>query len=311
LKKKFSRVNTNTLFALSLLIFFSPYFRSSAVWLTNDNLALLFFVLSINKYVHFTEVQNKKFQNFILCLFFLILASYIRQNYAIFSVFYFVKAFNIFSKKEVLYAFIFCLFLSIPEFIFLKYMYSSKNFYSSELILRADYFLNLLAFLTIYFFYIFPIFLSQNMWIQLFNFYKRNYIITFLIISLFLFYLSNYNIPQSAFTFGNGVFFKISNILEIKFIIYIISLLSIILIIFYNENKIENFILLICVFYMNPWFVIFQKYFDPMLSIIFFTLINSDFISKNIIQEKLNLKILYIFNISFLIFANYYYILIK
>ena len=107
LKKKFSRVNTNTLFALSLLIFFSPYFRSSAVWLTNDNLALLFFVLSINKYVHFTEVQNKKFQNFILCLFFLILASYIRQNYAIFSVFYFVKAFNIFSKKEVLYAFIY------------------------------------------------------------------------------------------------------------------------------------------------------------------------------------------------------------
>ena len=41
LKKKFLRTNFDYLFFLSLLIFLSPYFRSSAVWLTTDNLALL------------------------------------------------------------------------------------------------------------------------------------------------------------------------------------------------------------------------------------------------------------------------------
>ena len=48
LKKNFSKKNDNVLFLLSLIIFLSPYFRSSTVWITTDNLALLFFLLSIN-----------------------------------------------------------------------------------------------------------------------------------------------------------------------------------------------------------------------------------------------------------------------
>ena len=41
LKKQFRGSNKNLLFAISLVLFFSPYLRSSAVWVTNDNLALI------------------------------------------------------------------------------------------------------------------------------------------------------------------------------------------------------------------------------------------------------------------------------
>ena len=55
LKVKFRKTDKNYLFYLSLLIFLSPFFRSSAVWLTNDNLALVFFALSIK---YFFKIRN-------------------------------------------------------------------------------------------------------------------------------------------------------------------------------------------------------------------------------------------------------------
>ena len=44
--EKFDK-NFDYLFYFSLLIFISPYFRSSAIWLLGDNLSLIFFSLSI------------------------------------------------------------------------------------------------------------------------------------------------------------------------------------------------------------------------------------------------------------------------
>ena len=41
------KVYTDYAFYFSLLIFISPYFRSSAIWMLGDNLSLLFFSLSI------------------------------------------------------------------------------------------------------------------------------------------------------------------------------------------------------------------------------------------------------------------------
>lgn len=55
LKKKFKKTNKNILFLLSLIIFFSPYFRSSAVWMTTDNLAIIFYILSVNNFLSFKK----------------------------------------------------------------------------------------------------------------------------------------------------------------------------------------------------------------------------------------------------------------
>jgi len=50
LKKKFKLVDRNYLFAIASIIFLSPYFRSSSSWITNDNIALIFFSFAISKY---------------------------------------------------------------------------------------------------------------------------------------------------------------------------------------------------------------------------------------------------------------------
>ena len=58
LRKKFPVAKAEILFFLSLIVFLSPYFRSSAVWLTTDNLALLFFLLSINSFLKIDHSKN-------------------------------------------------------------------------------------------------------------------------------------------------------------------------------------------------------------------------------------------------------------
>ena len=60
LKKIYINSDKYYLFLLSLIIFLSPYFRSSAIWFTNDNLGLLFFFLyhCIIFYVFKLKIKN-------------------------------------------------------------------------------------------------------------------------------------------------------------------------------------------------------------------------------------------------------------
>ena len=58
-KKKISKFFLKFIFFFSLIIFLSPYFlRSSSVWITTDNFALLFFILSINKYLSYQKNKS-------------------------------------------------------------------------------------------------------------------------------------------------------------------------------------------------------------------------------------------------------------
>ena len=86
LKKKFKN-SSNYIFFFSLLIFLSPYFRSSAIWILGDNLSLLFFSLSI---LFFLKYQNEKKEiiNCYLSFLFLIFCCYIRYYYCVFAVYY-------------------------------------------------------------------------------------------------------------------------------------------------------------------------------------------------------------------------------
>ena len=87
LKDKFE-INKNILLIFSLIIFLSPYFRSSAIWLLGDNLSLIFFGLSIYYFNKIEELKKNNFLNSFLCLFFLILCCYIRYYYCLFSLYY-------------------------------------------------------------------------------------------------------------------------------------------------------------------------------------------------------------------------------
>ena len=63
LKEKYQN-NLTYLFYFSLIIFFSPYFRSSAIWLLGDNLSLIFFVLSIY-FINKKKRKKPKFFKFL------------------------------------------------------------------------------------------------------------------------------------------------------------------------------------------------------------------------------------------------------
>ena len=124
LKKKFiSSENKNILFAISLLIFLSPYFRSSAVWATNDNLALLFVTISLYFFISsFSKLKKKSYYYFISILF-LIIASYIRQNYSLLFIFYIIKSFEILERKTIIYIILISLLLSFPALLYVKKIY--------------------------------------------------------------------------------------------------------------------------------------------------------------------------------------------
>ena len=51
--------NKNVTFYITLLLFLSPYFRSSAIWATTDNSGILFFLLSVLYFLKIS-IQNQK-----------------------------------------------------------------------------------------------------------------------------------------------------------------------------------------------------------------------------------------------------------
>ena len=65
LKRKF-KFEKEFLFYLSLLIFLSPYFRTSSIWLLGDNLSLIFISLSILLFLKFQD--EKKYLIYIYVL---------------------------------------------------------------------------------------------------------------------------------------------------------------------------------------------------------------------------------------------------
>ena len=64
LKNKY-KIQNDYIFLFSLLIFFSSYFRTSAIWILGDNLSLLFFSLSVLFFLK-TKFEKSKFLNFYL-----------------------------------------------------------------------------------------------------------------------------------------------------------------------------------------------------------------------------------------------------
>ena len=157
LKKQFRGSNKNLLFAISLVLFFSPYLRSSAVWVTNDNLALLFFVLSLSKFLTYIKNNNNNLKDVFLSFFYLIIATYIRQYYLIIAIIYAVFLFREISIKFIFYIIIFNFFLLIPGIL---YTYNYLQFNTGYIIsfAKPDFIFTPLVFFTMYLFYMSPFF---------------------------------------------------------------------------------------------------------------------------------------------------------
>lgn len=305
LKKKFPNVQEDYLFYLSLLIFLSPYFRSSAVWLTTDNLGLLFFLLSINFFLEIQYSNKNIFRKSLYCFLFLILASYIRQYYAIFFILYFYKI----SIKQKLFENFFILLFnficSIPALLY--YFIISKNAETSDAFdyIKIDIFFNFLVFTSLFLFYMIPFLLSRKTLNVFFSLLKIKKKIITIIIAIFLLFFLIYNVPLHEF--GGGVFYKISKLTYLS-LFFFFSLIGALMLYIINKNNLTNNLIYFILVISFPKNIIFQKYYDPLLFILILTLFESKFISNIINEKKLSLVSIYSYFLFFLIFCNIYYI---
>ena len=297
------------IFFLSLIIFFSPYFRSSAIWLLGDNLSLIFFSLSIFYYLK-TE-KGTKLINYFLCLFFLILCCYLRYYYFLFSIFYLLQFFPKINFKQFFLLLLFCLILSIPAFVYVNYIiinYNFLSFISNKS--STNFYNNFLIISSIIFFYIFPFIIIQFK--ELMNFIKKNkkFILITLLSLTSLYFLTDINNDQLIVNdYGGGVFFKFSKItnLNAKIVIYIVSFLSLICMQFlFQKNLTLNYFILIILVFTFPLTVIFQKYFDPLLFLVFFGLVKSKILDQIFKENLKNILIIYFYFVSFFIISTTY-----
>ena len=312
LKEKYQN-NLTYLFYFSLIIFFSPYFRSSAIWLLGDNLSLIFFVLSIY-FINKKKEKNQNFSNFLISLIFLSLCCYIRYYYCIFSIYYFWVFYKNLNIKKFCFLILIAFLLSSPAFIYLSYIinnyaflerftnYSSYNFYSNSLIILSIILFYLLPFLVV----------VRNQ----FKIYLKNnlnlIIISFLFFSsvLFLDYFFKNKILGFS-ELGGGVFIKIAQTANIDLPVFL-SLVSFIAFLsldfFFREKRFENYFLLFILILSFPILNIYQKYFDPLFFFFFFGLIKSNQITQFLNDNSKSLKILYTYFLSFYLFSLIYYL---
>jgi hypothetical protein len=292
--------NENAAILLSILIFISPYFRSSAIWLTTDNTALIFFTIAIFFFLKTTRQNNNTNINYYYYFFllFFFASALTRQYLIVFLIFFIVKLhrkkifFNKFKIKLIYLGTLLLFFFYIFGIKFLK----SYNSQTSQF-LTNNIFNNIYINLSIIFFYLSPLifFFKENI-INFFNFFKKNkyiHISFFLILALFL-YKFDY-----SHNYGGGFYFKLTNNYYLTKIIFLfICFLSLSIIYYLTENNLNNFILVIILFSIFNYNIVYQKYFDPLLIIIFFTLFEHKAI--NLVIKKIWPNFLYLFIYFFL-----------
>ena len=301
LKKKFIRINENILFLVSLIIFLSPYFRSSAVWVTTDNFAIIFFILSVSKYLDFEEKNTNK--NILLCIFYISIAVYIRQYYIIFFLFYFLKFLRVLKLIKIFNLIFLTTIIFIPFVVYYYYFFKTniidQSFGGNTF--DIDILNNILIFSSLYLFYTIPFYINN------FSEIKKKIIknLDKCLIIFFIFGCIYFYYPISLNTFGGGVFIKISNILNSKIIFLVASFLGTLLILI-NLNK-NNFIVYLCLIFAFPTIIIYQKYFDPLLIMAVLTLTKDGMLNRILNLNKINLIYIYSYFIFFLIISNLYY----
>lgn len=305
LKIRFPYVKTVLLFYFSLIIFFSPYFRSSAVWITTDNLALFFFILSIYNFLSFEKKNHKDYlKHAYLSAAFLIFASYIRQYYVFFYLFYFFSIHTKLNLHNNLSLIGFNCLLSTPAVVYIYYFYQNTNFNEYNYI-GSDFIFNILVFSSLIFFYLSPFLFTQiDKIIETIKFKAIRF--NFLVIILFFILLLLFYEIQIV-DFGGGIFYKMSKFTNIN-LFYLFSFFGMILLILSNVHKLNNFIIFLILILCFPLNIIYQKYYDPLIIILFFTIFRSEFFSMFIInlnKTKIILTIFYFF--LFLTFSNFYY----
>ncbi len=276
LKIKFD-YDKNLLFWVSCLIFISPYFRSSAIWLLGDNLALIFFSISLIYYLKFTN--EKKNSYLFLCITSIIICCYVRYYYALFYFFYLFSTYKDIKFKFLFLILTYSFVISLPAFFYIYLIINNYNFLDTVFTYsKLNYFGNIFIILSLILFYIFPFIFYDLKIIK--KYYQGNIKeIIFLSLPLIIVYFFDLIFNNNLIDFsplGGGVFIKLLNLIELdlKISLLIISIVSILILNFYlRKNFIRNYALLLLFILSFPMYTLFQKYFDPLIYIFLLGLI--------------------------------------
>ena len=310
-KKKLNYINNfNYLFLIFIifLIYLSPYFRTSAYWMLEENFGIFFLVTS--SYFLFSALYSpeKKILKIILNLIFIYLAFFCSQNLFVFVIINFTILINYFWKN-FFYIFFICLLNSILLFLPIFLFYDSfTNVFNNISSVRVDFNINnIVDFFSILLIYLLPVSIicfNKNDFI---NFYKKYYKAIIIFFGLYLFFFWSYE----SVALGGGAIKKLLLYIFNKSFVYkfffifssFIGLILSIQIIKDKEPKLTFFLIPYLCFILFSNFV-FQEYLDPifLIYIILFTnLLDS-------MREK-QIYFLYFYFFLFLVSANIYYLI--
>ena len=305
LKLKYEFVKKEILLLLVALIFISPTFRSLSIWPDSRLLGLALFSLSIYFYLKFDK--EKKFKDALLNVFCCASSAYVSPNFSIFSLYFFLN-FAIFYKsnyQQLIKLFFLNIILSLPAIYYVFYL--DINFLNKPAAVSSiennniffnNVFNNLLLIVSIIYFYLLP-FIFFNI-IKLNKVNNINNIILSLIITAVSVFFFDY---QYSYT-GGGIFYKASIFLfQNNILFFIISFISILVILNLSSNNFNNLFLIFLLFISNPQITVYHKYYDPFLIILFFTIFKLNLDLKNLNKNK-NFTYIFLFFFIFLIINN-------
>ncbi len=298
------KIDKKILFLISCVILISPSFRSNIIWPESAMLGLLFFLLSLYFFLKNLNKPNK-FSIFFNILF-LATASYLRPSFCVFSIFFFYKYLtNHITKKFIIQIILLNLLLAIPA---VYYVFFLDIFFIKTGGLSFNIFNKVSIISSIIFFHMLPLIFYKRKFLYLkFNSRDITLVILLIFVSIFCVLNFNYDLDKA----GGGIFLHSSKFFFNNNILFFFSIPIFLYIIFkfaYYE-KIQNSIIFLLLFILTPQYHIFHKYYDPLVLIIGFTILDLG-IKKDFFNNKINIFFLFGFYLSYYLISwiNYYYI---
>ena len=149
-------------------------------------------------------------------------------------------------------------------------------------------------------FHFIPFLINKNLFIKILNFFKKNIlaILAFLVLNIIFF---DYSMQYT----GGGIFFQISNYLAKNNFIFYFFLFFVYWtdLVLFRKKNFNNLLIFIILIASNIQNTIYHKYYDPLIMILLFTLINTE-LSKAFFWKKNQCYLSIYFLLNFYFYEN-------
>ena len=309
--KKIVDLDKSIILLISCFFFISPYFRSTAIWPGDENLAILFFLCSIYFYILYKNSNSEKDKNLFIIgnILFVAIASYFRPNYSLFSIFFFYElVLKKFSYKNFFIYIIVSALLAYPA---IHYVFILKiNFFYGSL-QRFNLFNSFPLAYSVFIFFLVPFILFEFK--NLVKNHKINYLnlLLTILLTFIVYFFFNYDLSH-----GGGIIFMFQKYFFTGniFMCLVFAISFYISNVILNIKKTSNFLLLIILilFELDSYF--YMETYDPLFLICLFLLFDTAIIKnffKNKILFKINILFCYLFIFYIAKIINIYVLLNK